>query len=446
MRPLQLAAALLGFTVLPLWIFFSAAGLGMNDSGYTLFRGLLFFLVVSGIPVALHLNYLAADFNLLKALPMPTPVLFRYKLIETAATGGTLHACLTLPLVLGLCRASGAPPLIWIVTLAASVLFLFVAAALAVLLSVMVALLMPPNRGKNISATLSAVLFLALWAALNSADHSIGRFSSTAAAAGWLPSDWLAGIPQHYAAGAHTAWIRGLGFLVLAAALLFLIMPQLAGWSHGFIQRRRVKTGAKRHRPFISGSGFIFASIKRDFRLWWRDSRHRIQLLFFAGVILLLPLLSASTQIGAGVFATLMAGHIAARSFPVEGKAFSTTLAAPQPRGLIVLAKTIVACIFTLAAAIALPAATGAPFDAAAILLGVPGGAAIGAAYAAHAARYDWAHPRQMFGEGGHLMLSLCLVVFYLMLSTALLPAALAGAAAGTALAVRRLNRMDWLY
>ena len=65
--------------------------------------GSFIFLTLSGVPVALHFNFLGGDLPLLLSMPLPRTEVFRYKFVETTIANSAIFLFLVVPLIAALC-------------------------------------------------------------------------------------------------------------------------------------------------------------------------------------------------------------------------------------------------------------------------------------------------------------------------------------------------------
>jgi hypothetical protein len=251
MRKLLRIAILL---ILPIWIFrstfFMLSGWSQVadipaslhfDYVALLLKGLVIFLMLSGVPVALHYFFQSKDLPLLLALPIPLNNVVLFKFVETALANSSIFAIFALPAILALCLALKLPLVIFGVALLGSFLLLFIPTGIATIIGLGTVKLFALKRAKNITTVLIGILFAITWAALqflrfsrldpNTREfdlRSLDRIPQVISDdyLAWFPSDQLCNALYNLNSGALGDAVIHLVFLGLSA-LFFLFLSVL---------------------------------------------------------------------------------------------------------------------------------------------------------------------------------------------------------------------------
>lgn len=425
-----------------------------------LLSGMFVLLIISGVPQALHFNFLAPDNMLLSALPLDKAVINKYRFWEIYLSNSTVFFLFGLPVIIaGLVILKISPPAAALL-LCGMLLFLVVPAGLSSLVSILLARFLPIKRTKYLSSIIMGVMIIGLWAflqffRLSRLDPFSGNFDSALFnslvqsrelyISRILPSTWAANMLKGLADHQASVILLNLLLLLVTAVIIFQLAFRLCGQIENIIQARakRVvipvsvqnKNGAiTSYTRVVRPLHVIFAQISKDLKLYFRDSRFVTQIFFYFSLIIVLPFLFRETLIVTNetfthyapftcmMFTTIfMAGGLTARGIPLERRALNYNRLAPNDDILYITAKVATGFFLTTAALIVGLAITvflaRSPVQVVLmviviLILNTFGAAAIGLATGTSNANLDWENPRQMLTENGNIILNLAGMVY----------------------------------
>jgi len=263
-------------------------------------------LVFSDILTALSKLYLARDLPLVHALPVPAHRIFLARWMEISFDGSWMVLAFTLPVFLayGLVFEQGL--VFGLVLVAVLVPFALLAATVSSLLVLVVVIIIPANRMKNIFVLLGLLAFVAVYLAIRMArpeqlvdpevfDSVLTYVASLQTPSSpWLPSTWAyAALQAALAAEPHRGLLdmallwSGTGmFLFLAVGLADrLYFP---GYSRtqaaGRKFRRRPAGTTRRHSRF---SGPLRALLDKELKTFWRDQTQWSQIFLIMALVVI---------------------------------------------------------------------------------------------------------------------------------------------------------------
>ena len=507
--------------ILPIWIyrstFFMLSGWSrMADIPASLYfdyvalllKGLVIFLMLSGVPVALHYFFQSKDLPLLLSLPIPFNKVVLFKFVETAIANSSIFAIFALPAILALCLALKLPLVIFCIALLGSFLLLFIPTGIATVIGLGTVKLFALKRAKNITTVLIGLLFAVTWAALQFLRFSrldpntqefdfraldrIPRVVSNDYLA-WFPSDQLCNALYNLNSGAVIDAVIHLVFLALSALFFLFLSVLLIGYVYRrdlFFSAQIVTFNAAKQKSISSPSTrttepyawSLFRQLfSRDFKLLFRDSRHTTQFILFFAMLIVLPLAVHRDFDPMGsdlelfypymilfLFASFFATGMSARLFPLEGRSFGINRSVPLSAWIVLGEKITLSAFITSIGVICaisfvalrfrspLPVYIFLLFASFFLTLGATG---IGSFLGSSFAKFDWDHPRQMLKSEGNILLLVFDLLFWLIgvgLVAVGYPSKVraliflgcycsVSCAVGTVLAYRRLNKLEWL-
>jgi hypothetical protein len=476
----------------------------------TSFTGMFAFLLFSGVPVILHFFFMSKDLSLLLPAPIHGRVLSRFKFIEATCANSAIFIYLGLPYLLAIGVALNAGVWYYLLAIVSAVFFLIIPTGIGTLISLPLVRLLPVKRAKNLAVAAMGVIFILTWVGFQfirmsrlnpmSSDFDPTTWDKISGMASrsiipllpstWIAETWISLAQEHYLNAAP-----GMALLfTLALALLFGVSfllewaysrDALRSWAKGHYFQRTVGGKVKiRSGNSQSGQVLLLIYCRHNFRLLMRDPRQLTNLLLFLAMMIVLPLTAQADAKTMGaiwgdyypylfvlLFASLMAGSLSARLFPMEGISFSYPKIAPQPMWQLVTAKmlsSVILCVpFMMLAIVILAFKASSSAETVtsvfcAVLCAIVGAAGMGGVFGAMFAKFDWDNPKQMLQNGGNLMLSLSLMIeaalgAFLFVMGRLIANPFVGLIfiagysialifLGTHLASRRLDKLEWIY
>ena len=416
------------------------------------FLGFFIFLLVSGITISLHYLFISSDLPLLMVSPLSNDTIFTFKLIEAVFANSTFFFFMGIPIFLAYGITNQAHWFYYPMVLINAIIFLAIPVSISFLAALLIVRIIPPARAKEFMAILLGIVSLGIWLVLQvvrastfdrtSADYSPQTLESLQQVShqrlfDLLPSTWAARSLTGFAHADIKLILFNFLPLTIFMVTIFLICIQLSKnvFNQGFEQsvtlvrknkrhQRRAKELPVSNRFFTSPSASIFL---RDFRLTIRDTRQFVNILMFAAMMVILPLLQKPETFDSELslyfpyfflifFSAIIAGQISARLIPIEGKSFWITKLLPQPSYKLILGKFLLGFSMSVIASWVAIIIISVYFHhpprilmLAMITAFCLSGAisSLGILLASYFSRFDWDHPKRMLSQAGGLLLSL---------------------------------------
>lgn len=427
----------------------------IENSLTMIFLGFFVFLLASGATVSIHYLFVSSDLPLLITSPLSNRTIFSFKLIEAIIANSAFFFFMGFPIFIAYGVVMQASWFYYPLMLINALVFLAIPVALSFLGALFVIRIVPPARAREIMAIFLGIISLGIWLVLqlvrassfdqNSQDFDPQNIEALQHISHFklfdlLPST-LAAQALKGCAGADIKLIA-ITFvpLILLAGSIWLFGTHLArtAFERGFISSEAsltLKRKSKSPATAISASrtpGYIStrrhgAIFVRDFKLLTRDTRQIMNIVLFAAMMIILPLLQKPEQSGAEYaiyvpygflifFTALIAGQVSSRLIPLEGKAFWITKLSPHPSFRILIEKfflgfaisTILAWLAVIINWIYFHHPLRVMILALLASMSFSGAlSSIGILLATRFARFDWDHPKRMLSTAGGLLLSL---------------------------------------
>ena len=417
-------------------------------------------LLLSGTTVVLHFVFLSSDLRLLLSTPITRKEIFSYKFIESTCANSTMFLYFGLPVLIAYGFTTGATWSYYPFAFLLSLVFLTIPTGLAIVLALLAVRMVPANRAKDALTAIIALVFISVWAGLQfirvaAFDHrspefdsnTVNRLQSLALEPflNWIPSNIFA---EGLAASAHGNWpgaISGLVVLTLISTIFYILSMRMieGAYRRDLIgcEQLGVRFGSRAQKkpPQSVNTGYrrtnaIWGTIMRDFRLLTRDMRHISQLLIFAVMMVVFPVVMKRDALEWSgqwalyypfffvlLFEALAAGTIASKLVPLESKAFWLSKISPRPMRDNLWGKHFVSfgictilgwiaviitaffnkCAFSMVLVI-LIAAAAVSFGISGLTIGV----------GAFFPKFDWDHPKRMLCGSGNLIVNLSVMVY----------------------------------
>ncbi|HPG40486.1 MAG TPA: hypothetical protein PLP19_04880 [bacterium] len=424
-----------------------------------LLTGIFILLIISGVPQALHFNFLAPDSILLSALPLESLVIKKYRFWEIYFSNSSVFFLFGLPVIAAaLVVVKVSLPAV-ILLLAGLLLLLVIPTGIASLFSLLIARFLPVKRTKNFSSLIMGIMIIGLWAfmqffRLSRLDPFSGEFDADLFnrlvqtpemnLSRFLPPHWAARVLSGLVTDNLQQAMIPLVLLLLAAVVIYELTIRLAdqidkyaGYQTGGAVRAARQKPAEPGIPFaqvVQSRHVIRAMVERDLKLYFRDSRFVTQIFFYFSLFLVLPFLLREPFTAANetfahyapftcmLFATIfMAGGLTARGIPLEKRAMNYNRLAPNTDSIYLLAKfgtgfllTTAALFFGILILVVLEHSPAHIILQAVILLlfNTFGAAAIGLAIGVIHTNFNWDNPRQMLTDNGNIILNIAGMVY----------------------------------
>ncbi len=263
-------------------------------------------LVFSDILTALSKLYLARDLPLVHALPVPAHRIFLARWMEISFDGSWMVLAFTLPVFLAYGMVFEQGLIFGLVLVAVLVPFALLAATVSSLLVLVVVIIIPANRMKNIFVLLGLLAFVAVYLAIRMArpeqlvDPEVFDSVLTYVASlqtpspPWLPSTWayaalqaaLAPEPHRGLLDIALLW-SGTGFFLflavgLADRLYFRGYSRTQAAGRKF--RRRPAGTTRRHSRF---TGPLRALLDKELKTFWRDQTQWSQIFLIMALVVI---------------------------------------------------------------------------------------------------------------------------------------------------------------
>ncbi|UCE04437.1 MAG: hypothetical protein JSW07_12475 [bacterium] len=455
------------------WIFdifatlsnFSALGIGLIDNAIVMiFFGFFIFLLASGITVSIHYLFISSDLPLLMVSPLSNNTIFTLKLIEAVFANSTFFFFMGIPIFIAYGLITQAQWYYYPFMIINAVFFLTIPISIAFLGALLIVRIIPPQRAREFMAILLGIVSLGIWLVLqlvrastfdqNSQDFSPQTLTSLQHLSqnllfNLLPSTWAARTLAGFARSDLNLIFFNFVPLVIFMVCIFNICIQLSknAFRQGFISSQQAVTLKRKTKiqifTFFSSwdmnlifSGTAGSIFVRDFKLLFRDTRQLVNVLLFAAMMVILPLLQKperyesefsiySPYLFLVIFSAIIAGQISSRLIPIEGKSFWITILMPQSSLRLILGKFLLgfslSTILSWIAVAIISIYFQHPLRIIILVLVATfcfSGAlsSLGLLLATYFARFDWNHPKRMLSSAGGLLLSLASLISVLIL------------------------------
>ncbi len=434
----------------------TASGTGLIDNFIIVsLLGFFIFLLISGITVSIHYLFISSDLPLLMVSPLSNNTIITFKLIEAMFANSTLFFFMGIPIFIVYGIVSQAQWYYYPLMIINTLLFLAIPIAIAFLGALLIVRIIPPQKAREFMAILLGIVSLGIWLVLQvvratTFDQTAPDFSpqtmtflqqiSQKFLFNLLPSTWAARALSGFARSDLKLTLAYFLPLLAVVICIFMICIQLSknAFKQGFISSEQSLTLRKKSRTrqsrshglikipsiFSGVTGSIFV---RDFKLIFRDTRQLVNILLFAVMMVILPLLQKPEELDPQwavyypymfvmFFGAIISGQISSRLIPIEGKSFWLTKLIPQSSLRLMLGKVMLGLtlsIFLIWLAIAITSiyfhyplhilvlalimalCIASTFSSLGLLIGI------------YFVRFDWDHPKRMLSSTGGLLLSL---------------------------------------
>ncbi len=423
------------------------------------FLGYFIFMLVSGATISIHYLFVSTDLPLLLSSPISFRSVISYKLIEAIIANSGLFLFAGMPAFIMYGASVGASWYYYPFMVLTALLFLALPVSIAFLGALLIVRFVPPRRAREMLAILLAVISFAIWASLqifrsdslqpgseNFNPQTIETITQIAHHPLFyiLPSTWAAKSLSGFASGDFIVILANFLPLLLLSFLIYQLIIKLSyyAFNNGILTTPETltlkKKDRKRKTSKLSYSGargnfssVIFATFRRDWKLFIRDSRQMTNQLLLTAMLIFLPLLQKTNGTGLNAllapylkivfFASLIAMSMGSRLIPVEEKAFWITKLIPKHQRYPILGKYFLSLLMnTISILVAVivvgvyfkhPAKIMAVALISAVILSISmsaGGLFLGAQFG----RFDWDNPKRMLSQtGGFLMLVVILLI-----------------------------------
>ena len=426
----------------------------MNNAVMALFLLFFIFLLASGITISIHYLFISSDLALLLSSPISENTIFTFKLIEAIFANSSFFFFVGVPTFIAYGIVTSASWFYYPLMIINALCFLAVPVSISFLGALLIVRIIPASRARVFMAILLAIVSLGIWLSLqivraSAFDRSSPDFNpqnikqlgkiSDISLLNLLPSSWAARSLQGFSELDFNLIIFNFVPLVFLAACLFYFCLKLStnAFEKGLIgsnQSVTVKKRIKVHKTKTGGLpvfGIFFSSVigsvfVRDFKLFTRDSRQFTNILMFAAMMIIFPLIQQSDRLDGEfslyrpylfilLFGAMSAEQLSSRLIPLEMKSFWITRLTPPPGLRIIWGKFLLSFSFStilswLAVtfislyfghplrlqilALLATLALSAIFSANGLLFGI------------HFAKFDWDHPKRMMTTAGGLLMS----------------------------------------
>jgi ABC-2 type transport system permease protein len=341
-------------------------------------------LLLSNVVTALTTFYGAADMNLLLAAPLTRRRLHRARFTETLATSSWMVLLFGLPAFAAYGVVYGAGPLYYAGAVVTLVPFLVIPAAIGVLVTTALVLVVSAKRAANLLLVASVLLTAGVWLSLRllrpeqlASPSGLAGFAAFLADIGapspWLPTTWAGEVLIPLLGAKEGAPLFHLGLLVSTAAVLYLASSAvvdrslLTAWSRA--QEGRPSGGGERRlsrvmhvltAPLPRLPGLLLA---KDATVFLRDPRQWSQLVLLLALVVIyvynfsvLPIddgsrlattireLSSFLNLGLSAFVTAsVAVRFVYPAISLEGRSWWILRSAPVPLETIWWSKFVIA-------------------------------------------------------------------------------------------------------
>jgi len=452
------------FFLIYTWIFKIFSTLGNLSSGGAVmmdnfivmaFLGFFIFLLVSGITISIHYLFISSDLPLRMVSPVSNNTIFTFKLIEAVFANSAFFFFMGIPIFITYGLINQAQWYYYPFMLINALSFLTIPISISFLGALLIVRVIPPARAREFMAILLGAVSLGIWLVLqivrastfdqNSHDYSPQALDklqqlSQNSLLDLLPSTWAARALSGFAHSDINIILLHFLPLMLLMIFIFGICVQLSknAFKQGFISskqsvtmRRKTKVKKKRAK-FLLDFSQIFTGTRasiflRDFRLLFRDTRQFVNILMFAAMMVILPMLQTPDRFDPEfsnffpyffiiVFGAIISAQISSRLIPIEGKSFWITKLLPQSNVKLVFGKFLLGFLMSAMASWIAVGIISVYFHHPVRILILAliatfcfSGAlsSLGLLLATHFARFDWDHPKRMLSSTGGFLLSI---------------------------------------
>lgn len=420
-----------------------------------IFLAFFIFLLASGITISIHYLFISTDLPLLMSSPISDNTIFTFKLTEAIFANSSFFLFIGLPTFVAYGVVTQAHWFYYPLMLVNALCFLVIPVSISFLGALLIVRIIPASRARELMAVLLAVVSLGIWLALqivrvSAFDRSSPDFNpdsieqlgqiSQQLFFNILPSSWAAKALTGLARADFTLIVFNFLPLLLFAGCIFYVCIKLSknAFEKGLINseqavtvRKKNKAGKKRaiapHNFAELFSGITGSIFLRDFRLFVRDSRQLTNMLMFAAMMIILPLIQNPDRYDSVfsmyqpylfivLFSAIVAAQLSSRLIPMEAKSFWITKLMPQSGLRIIWGKFLLcfsfSTILSWLAVIIISTYYGHPLriKILALIATLAVSAAlssIGLLLGINFSRFDWDHPKRMLSSSGGLLLSL---------------------------------------
>jgi len=427
----------------------------IDNAIMALFLMFFIFLLVSGTTISIHYLFISSDLPLLLSSPISENTIFTFKLVEAIFANSSFFFFVGMPTFIAYGIVTHAPWFYYPLMIINALLFIAIPVSISFLGALLIVRIIPAYRAREFMAIILAVVSLGIWLILqviraSAFDRSSPDFNpqsiqqlekiSNISLLNLLPSTWAARALKGFSELDFTLIIFNFLPLLILVVCLFYFCLKLSknAFERGLIgseqsvtvkkrvKARQLKTGGLPifRNFFSSATGSIFF---RDFRLFTRDSRQFTNILMFAAMMIIFPIVQSSDQFDGEfslyrpylfilLFGAMSAVQLSSRLIPLEMKSFWITKLVPQSGLRIIWGKFLLSFAFsTILAwlavifisvyfghslrlqilAILATLALSAIFSATGLLFGI------------YYAKFDWDHPKRMLSTTGGLLMSI---------------------------------------
>jgi len=446
------------------WIFeilstlsnFPSLGIGMMDNFIVVvFLGFFIFLLASGITISIHYLFISSDLPLLMVSPLSNNTIFTFKLSEAVFANSTFFFFMGIPIFIAYGLITQAQWYYYPLIVIDALVFLTIPVCISFLGALLIVRIIPPARAREFMAILLGIVSLGIWLVLqivrastfvqSSQDYSPQAIKTLQQVShhylfDLLPSTWAARALSGFAHSDFKVIAVNFIPLLLVMLCIFSICIQLSkhAFKQGFISseqsvtlRRKNKVKQYRTKVFPDFSQFFSgvpsAILLRDFKLLVRDARQLVNVLMFAAMMVILPMLQKPERFDSEFsfyypyffiifFSAIISGQISSRLIPIEGRSFWITKLIPHSSVKLIFGKFLLgfsmSTFISWIAVIIISVYFQHPnriFILAIIATLCFSGAlsSLGILLATYFSRFDWDHPKRMLSSTGGLLLSL---------------------------------------
>jgi ABC-2 type transport system permease protein len=452
------------FVFIYLWIFELLTVLANNtalnvqlidNAMMALFLMFFIFLLASGITISIHYLFISSDLPLLFSSPISENTIFTFKLIEAIFANSSFFFFVGMPTFIAYGIVTHASWFYYPLMIINALFFLTIPVSISFLGALLIVRIIPASRAREFMAILLAIVSLGIWLILqvvraSAFDRSSPDFNpenmeqlgniSNISFLNLLPSTWAARALKGFSELDFNLIIYNFLPLLIIVICLFYICLRLSksAFEKGIIgseqsitvkkriSARKQKTGAL---PVFGNffSNAVGSILLRDFKLFTRDSRQFTNILMFAAVMIIFPLIQKSDQFDGEFslyrpylfilfFGAMSAVQLSSRLIPLEKKSFWISKLVPQSGLSVIWGKFLLSfsfnTILTWLAVIFISTYFGHPFRlqilallATFVLSGIF--SATGLLFGIYYAKFDWDHPKRMLTTTGGLLMSL---------------------------------------
>ena len=463
--------------------------------------GVMFLLFLTGIPAAMHHLFLAKDLPMLLVFPLQAKHVFAQKVVETILSNLGMFILLGFPVLLSMILAAGFNAIILLLTTIASFLFICIISGMSILISVLLARFFSVKKVRRFATFFLGIFIVLTWASFQfvrlsrldplSIEFDPGAVQTFTAAAAtmlpmWAPSDWLVGLVHSFYRGDQMQMALYFVALIVAAGLIITVAIRLRVTldRHDVRLESEERYGIRKGWTFKSSRMRFYATVfLKDVRLILRDTRFFQSNLILITMIIISPFLTEAGSNESGTLdilapyipltiLTLIASSAMGRqNMPIERLAYQYIKLSPVNLRELLIVKSMRSTFFVIAATAVgfllsairfqTPSAWMMVIIIATWLLAV-GGAGLGQTFGAIAGKFNWSDPRYMV-DMSWTVISTMVHLLYGAIGVGILAVGVylnqrtvafvlfffyVGLVFETSarIAVRRLQKLDWVY